>query len=249
MAIREYPEEKNRNYTDLLILSVQEHPESAAHHLWLAIAYYWDSENQEANAIKEFSRYLSSPRDNRGIPWIHKQHIRAYAYRMIANLYGKLQQPERQYEFLKLAIAEDPDQREGWSTLSSYYFYHQKYWECALSAERALTIPKSAWYYEWPLVPCVWNECPHQLLAACYANLGTEYFQTISCKHAKIALELSPDSEISIGNHKYCTELGFDFSSESFPSNDTPSNTATVPLSTDNTEMKVEDGGHAQSAL
>jgi tetratricopeptide (TPR) repeat protein len=145
-------------------------------------AFYYARElffhNQVSLASEEFKRHLSLPK----AVWPPE---RAASMRYLAKLETDLVEKE---EWFKKAVREAPNRREAYVELAEFYHNQQRWEECLLMAENALSITEKP--LEYLCEEFAWGHMPYDFAALAAYNLGNmEKALTYGTK----AVELNPD--------------------------------------------------------
>jgi len=183
LLVRHLPDaSKSRSqYLQLLELSVKEDPSCPRNAFYYGRELFFNYKWREA--IKALQRYIAMP----NATW----HVeRSYAMRIISKCFEELGAMSEAEQLGRLAAGEDPNARESWCGLASFY-YRQALWaECYASAVRALTVKERQFVYSDD--PEVWGALPHDLasIAAWKIGLNQE-----AIDHCNRAIELDPNDE------------------------------------------------------
>lgn len=163
IVLNHYPDRsKSRSsYLPLLELSVKENPENDRnlHYLGREYMYYkeWDK------SIETLIKHINLPTST----W---KEERSASMRFIARCYVNLNRIEEARMWLKKAIEESPNQREGYVELALLEFNQHNYLEVIFNCLKAKTIIKNEMIYINE--PFCWNETIDDLLSVSYYNLG-----------------------------------------------------------------------------
>eukprot|EP01099_Mayorella_cantabrigiensis_P007094 TRINITY_DN6139_c0_g1_i1.p1 TRINITY_DN6139_c0_g1~~TRINITY_DN6139_c0_g1_i1.p1 ORF type:complete len:363 (-),score=45.42 TRINITY_DN6139_c0_g1_i1:51-1139(-) len=172
LSMMEYPDlGKNRNYTELLFLTLQEHPESAIHWIWLAIEYH--NAKWSEGALNSYLRAI----DGVSIPgfrWVDALHVRAFVHSEICFYLSQPQHKDKEgaYKHCDKGIEIDPSQRDPWMAAANSAVQFGDWWRAYLMAQRALAIPDYEWFIMWPTNECEWSWCPYDIASISAFNLG-----------------------------------------------------------------------------
>lgn len=155
-------ETKSRsNYLPLLEQSVKENPLDDRNCHYLGREYMFHGEYDKA--IDMLTKHLNLPTAN----WACE---RCASLRYIARCYANKKDTQKQKEYLKLAILEEPNVREPYLELSAVYFEEKDFLNCALTLTNMLKITTRELNYMSSPVP--WGSLPYDLLSLSYYELG-----------------------------------------------------------------------------
>jgi tetratricopeptide (TPR) repeat protein len=162
-----------------LEIAVQEDPQDDRNAHYLAREYFFNGQNDKAEA--EFKRHLA-------LPTARWNAERAQSYRY---LYKISNNPHH----LQYAVGEDPERREAYVDLAFHYYMEEDWQRCLEYAKQALAIT------EKPLAYLVegyaWGALPHDLAAVAAYKLG--YYHEAKY-HGNEALKLSPYEDRLVDN-------------------------------------------------
>ncbi len=181
LEIHHHPDSgKSRSqYLPLLEIAVQEDPQDDRNAHYLAREYFFNGQNDKAEA--EFKRHLA-------LPTARWNAERAQSYRY---LYKISNNPHH----LQYAVGEDPERREAYVDLAFHYYMEEDWQRCLEYAKQALAIT------EKPLAYLVegyaWGALPHDLAAVAAYKLG--YYHEAKY-HGNEALKLSPYEDRLVDN-------------------------------------------------
>lgn len=175
------PTKSRGQYLHLLEMSVKEDPIDPRN------AFYYARElsfhGQWEKAIEECNRYLALP----GADWANE---RCYAYRVMSRCYNELGDWENAIKAARQGVIEAPYTREPWCEIAKLAYQRHQWAECYGAARSALAIEQREWVYT--VDPEVWGSMPHDYASIAAWHLG---MKEEAIKHARIAIELSPDDE------------------------------------------------------
>jgi glycosyltransferase involved in cell wall biosynthesis len=145
-------------------------------------AFYYARElffhGQASLATAEFERHLSLPK----AAWPPE---RAASMRYLAKLEID---PKGKEEWFKKAVREAPNRREAYVELAEFYYLQNRWEECLVTAENALSITEKP--LEYLCEEIAWGHVPYDYAAIAAYNLGNfEKALTYGTK----AVELNPD--------------------------------------------------------
>jgi tetratricopeptide (TPR) repeat protein len=189
LEIHHHPDHtKSRaQYGDLLAIAVAESPDDDR------VAFYWARElfymGRHDEAVAEFQRYLRLP----SAVW---RPERAAAYRFMAKC-----EPARKEHWLKFAVLEAPDRREGWHDLALLYYDTGAWMSCLMAAQNCLSIKEMP--LEYLCEAEAWGSSPYDLAALAAHSLG---YHREAAQYGTKALELAPDNERLKGNLVFYTD-------------------------------------------
>lgn len=181
LVIHHYPDplKPRSQYFPLLELAAKESPDCDRTAHYLAREYFFHGRLQEA--AKEFKRHLSLP----SAVW---KPERAKSMRYLAKCL-----PHDAESWLLKAVAEDPDRRETWVDLASYYYNNQQWSECHYAIERALRITERSLDYLSEAE--AWGAYPHDIGAVAAWHIG---LVDLAVERTRTAIGLSPsDTRLS----------------------------------------------------
>ena len=177
-------------YLDLLKLSCEEAPKEPHNAFFYARELSYHKQWQEA--IDAGKRYL-------GLPSAEWPNERCYAMRVIGQCYQELGDAEAGLKWLRTACAEAPWTREPWYELSLACYRLARWPESLGAALTCLDIQHRENLYT--VDPLVWGSAPHD-----YASIAAYNLQQyeLALKHARIAVELTPDDIRLRQNLAFC---------------------------------------------
>lgn len=183
LVIHHYPDPtKSRGqYFPLLELAAKESPNCDRTAHYLAREYFFHGRLQEA--AQEFKHHLSLP----SAVW---KPERARSMRYLAKCV-----PDDAETWLLRAVAEDPNRRETWVDLASYYYNSQRWDECYSSVERALRITERSLDYLSEAE--AWGAHPYDIGCVAAWHIG---LRQRSLELLNKALELAPTDRRLIDN-------------------------------------------------
>lgn len=186
------PSKSRGQYLDLLELSIKEDPYCPRN------AFYYARElsfhGRWSEAIDACNRYLKMPNAN----WMHE---RCYAYRVMGKCYLELGDYWSAERMFRMAVYEAPDTREPWRELAVLGYRQERWEECFAAAIRGLRITERQMVYTAD--PEVWGHQLHDLASISAWHLG---LHDIAIKHARIAVDMSPQDERLQANLRFLTE-------------------------------------------
>ncbi len=188
IVLNHYPDrQKSRSsYLPLLELSVKENPsdDRNMHYLGREYMYY-----QEWNkAIDTLLKHLSLPSST----W---KEERSASMRFIARCYLSLQRQEEALYWYNKAIAESPNQREGYVELALLEFERKNYLNVIINGLKAKTILQNEMIYINE--PFCWDSTIDDILSISYYYLG---LKDEAVFYVNKALEYAPTDERILKN-------------------------------------------------
>lgn len=170
-------------YFPLLELAAKESPNCDRTAHYLAREYFFHNRLEEA--AREFKRHLALP----SAVWAPE---RAKSMRYLAKCL-----PNETETWLLRATAEDPNRREPWVDLATYYYNCGQWEECYASASRALRITERA--LDYLSESEAWGPLPHDLASIALWNMRRPHE---ALEQGQIAVSKSPTDERLINNVK-----------------------------------------------
>jgi glycosyltransferase involved in cell wall biosynthesis len=184
------PEKSRGQYLDILRRSIEEQPTEARNAFYYAreLSFYGDW----PKAIEEAKRYLAL----KGADWPNE---RCYAKRIVGKAHQEMGQLTEALQWLREAANEAPGTREPWYELALACYHAHRWPESLGAALTCLAITEREKVYT--VDPIVWGSAPHDYAAIAAWNLG---LYDLALKHAKIAVDLSPDDLRLRQNLEWC---------------------------------------------
>lgn len=190
IVLNHYPDKtKSRSsYLPLLELSVKENPmnDRNMHYLGREYMYYQEWEKSINTLLKHLSLESSTWREERSA-----------SMRFIARCYNNLNRQDEAKMWLKKAIEESPNQREGYVELANLEYQNNNYLEVIINCLKAKTIHKNEMIYINE--PFCWDSTIDDLLSVSYYYLGMKDEALFYVNHA---LEYDQTNERLIQNKK-----------------------------------------------
>jgi tetratricopeptide (TPR) repeat protein len=177
-------------YFPLLAQSVKEDPYDDRNAFYFARELFFYG--KFAESVEEFKRHLSLPK----AVW---KPERAASMRYIAKMMEDFVEKE---DWLKKAVEEAPDRREGYVELAKLYYENNRWFDCLDAAESALEITEKP--LEYLCEEFAWGSAPWDYAAIASYRLGLfdKAFQ-----YGTKAVELSPnDSRLTANLEFYSKE-------------------------------------------
>jgi tetratricopeptide (TPR) repeat protein len=163
-------------YFPLLAQSVLEDPYDDRNAFYYARELYFYG--QFAASVEEFKRHLSLPK----AVW---KPERAASMRYIAKMMDNFAERE---SWLKKAIEEAPDRREGYVELAKLYYEHNRWFDCLDVAEKAIEITEKP--LEYLCEEFAWGSDPWDYAAIASYRLG---LSDKAVQYGTKAVELNPN--------------------------------------------------------
>lgn len=190
IILNHYPDRtKSRSsYLPLLELSVKENPDNDrnTHYLGREYMYY-----------KEWNKSIDTLIKHINLPTSTWKEERSASMRFISRCYINLGRIEEATLWLKKAIEESPNQREGYVELALLEFNKKNYLEVITNCIKAKMIEKNEMIYINE--PFCWDSTIDDLLSISYYNLG---MKDEALFYVDRALKYDPTNERLINNKK-----------------------------------------------
>lgn len=132
-----YQNHETNRHSYLIGLAVDcfTHPENDRHSHYLSREMLWN--NRPKSALKEFERHVTMG------GW-HSEKAQSYSF--IGDVYGRLNQPEKQLEAYNMCIYTDSGRREGYIKLANFYKSQNNYQATLCYSKAAMEIPYNPYY-------------------------------------------------------------------------------------------------------
>ncbi len=180
-------------YLPLLELSVKEDPKDDRNMHYLGREYmYYGKYNEAIKTLKKHLKLKTST-------WNCE---RCASLRYIGNCYNQLQNYKNAEKYFKMAIIENPTDREPYYDLAKFYYEREKFLDCAFVIESMLNIKNRNFNYISN--PRCWNYSVYDMLALCYFYLKNK---EKALKNSLKAITLNPQNKRLINNHKFYEKM------------------------------------------
>lgn len=181
-CINHYPDrEKSRDfYLKLLEEEVKKYPNDERNMHYLGREYMYCQEWNKS--IDTLNKYLNLET----AVW---KEERSASMRFISRCYKELYRYEEAKMWLKKAIEESPNIKEGYVELGMLYYEQKEYLKAINNLIKANTLKKTKIYVNEEFA---WNETVYDLLSLCFFYLG---LIKEACFYAKEALKINPNNE------------------------------------------------------